>query len=245
MEQYHKIVLTGSNAETMLIKNIEPVAVKFINNYKGFFYVFKYSKDFPIIDVYINNKIVTENQLNKILQNSGAKYKIYKNSIFNETQGNFGMLGDKYLAEFFKKTNEISLNILNQNFESYNKKIEFALEIMLISAHYNYDSIKKGYLSYASHVNGFFTRWKDPNKIRDIFHKNYLNNKEYLESKVSEIIDNNNRSSLSELSDIITEMKKEMTTDIEKGNLHVFNIELLQKPGERDFLEKVSFIRRY
>ncbi|MEK4553464.1 hypothetical protein [Bacillus sp. FSL M8-0473] len=46
---------------------------------------------------------------------------------------------------------------------------------------------------------------------------------------------------MSELSDIITEMKKEMTTDIEKGNLHVFNIELLQKPGERDFLEKSQF----
>ena len=87
---------------------------------------------------------------------------------------------------------------------------------MLISAHYNYDSIKRLLILCIS-CKWIFTRWKDPNKIRDIFHKNYLNNKEYLESKVSEIIDNNNRSSLSELSDIITEMKKEMTTDIEKG----------------------------
>lgn len=61
MEQYYKIVLIGSNVEIMLIKNIEFVVVKFINNYKGFFYVFKYSKDFLIIDVYINNKIVIEN----------------------------------------------------------------------------------------------------------------------------------------------------------------------------------------
>lgn len=98
---------------------------------------------------------------------------------------------------------------------------------MLILVYYNYDLIKKGYLFYVFYVNGFFIRWKDLNKIRDIFYKNYLNNKEYLELKVLEIIDNNNRSSLSELLDIIIEMKKEMIIDIEKGNLYVFNIELL------------------
>ncbi|MGV7002172.1 lantibiotic dehydratase C-terminal domain-containing protein [Priestia megaterium] len=208
----------------------------------NFFFVRGHEGARPEIKLYINDTNIDLNKLGSKLREQNIDTSIKENTYFLETEGKFGEKGDEILQKFFKFTNEMSLNILKDTLNNYNKKLELALELMIISAHFNYGSITNGYLSYASHVNGFFTRWKDISKIKKIFQNNFSENEYLIKEKLNEIIlEKKIPVEFLAFPEILKKIKRKASKEMLKGNLKIFNIEPKKTNSGGDFLDKSEF----
>lgn len=90
---------------------------------------------------------------------------------FNEAEENFGCAGNDFLMRYYLIMNELAFQVITK---PYQDKLRHALEILVKSAGWNYGNLSRGYLSFASHVNGFFTRWADMEAIKSVFEKKYI-----------------------------------------------------------------------
>lgn len=243
MSGYYKIIINSDKADSIFINCIVPLLDKYFKAKSDYFYIWKQKDNMPLIDVYLDNSI--DNNIEIEIENllkKGDIQSIEKNVSFIETEGNFGIKGDKLLSNFLKDLNEVSINILTQTLPEYNKRLDLILDLMIISAHSNYGSIKNGYISYASHVNGFFTRWKDPIEIEKKFYKSYLENKELIQEKVNKLTVREIFGVNKEFEEFILKTKDFLLYEIKKGNIRVFNInEQKANVGDRDFLGKSKF----
>lgn len=154
-----------------------------------------------------------------------SKVTIYTDEKFVEAEDEYGEYGNYFLSEFYKISNKISINFLMENFSFYNKKLTACIDLLIISAHINYKSIKKGYLSYASHSNAFFTNWRNIEYIRDLFEKKYLKNKDFVIKRVKKLtIENELESDILEFINKFHELKNRVKDKIESGELELFEV---------------------
>lgn len=244
MQQLTLLKIQNNVDENLFINSIIPEIDSNLEVYSDYyFFTRKEENQNTRINLYFNSKINKSNIFN--IENSIKQIidiKTEFNYKFNDTEGKFGLMGDELLADFYKWTNKIVLTSIGSTVNNYNERLSIILDFLLVSAHYNYDSITRGYFSFASHVNGFFTRWKNPNVLEDKFHNIYLKNKEYIFSKIENSIEKQNLNENSELlKRVVIKMKKLMRTEIEKGNLNSFDLNEQKGEGNRDFLEKSPF----
>lgn len=167
-------------------------------------------------------------------------------SQFKETEHFFGRVGDLYLARYYCQTNDLAFRVLEKANGEYPKKLDAALDMMIISADCAYDTIQRGYLSYCSHVNGFFTRWKDPQKIEKTFFEKYKKLSPYLHAKVTRLLENGGGDeAYIQYRHVLLPFKETLTEAFSQGQLTVTNIENGDETsqGYRDFLERSPFHR--
>ncbi|MEK5295758.1 hypothetical protein [Bacillus sp. FSL R5-0659] len=243
MQRFTQLKIQSNIDENLFINSIIPKINSNVEIYTDYFFTRKEENQNNRIDLYFNSNIAKPkivNIENSIKQIIDVKTKF--NHKFNDTQGKFGPMGDELLADFYKCTNEVVLKSIGSTVNDYNDRLDIILDLFLVSAHYNYESITSGYFSFASHVNGFFTRWKNPNVLKEKFNKIYLVNKEYIFGKIENLIEKQNLNENSELfKKVIRRMKSLMRSEIEKGNMKPFDLNEQKDAGHRDFLEKSPF----
>ncbi|MCY7454005.1 hypothetical protein [Bacillus altitudinis] len=243
MQRFTQLKIQNSIDENLFINSIIPKINSNVEMYTDYFFTRKEENQNNRIDLYFNSNITKpkivniENSIKQIID-----VKTEFNYKFNDTQGKFGPMGDELLTDFYKCTNEVVLKSIGSTVNDYNGRLDIILELFLVSAHYNYESITSGYFSFASHVNGFFTRWKNPNVLKEKFNNIYLENKEYVFGKIENLIEKQNLNENSELfKKVIRRMKSLMRSEIEKGNMKSFDLNEQKDEGHRDFLEKSPF----
>lgn len=144
--------------------------------------------------------------------NLEGNIKLEKMQTFNEAEENFGQSGNIFLMRYYLITNRMAYENITK---TYAQKLEHALQILIESAEWNYGSIERGYLSFASHINGFFTRWKDMNQIRGIFEEKYSLYKPI----VNRMLDVRSGGNYKNLFLTLNSLKEEAENEFRKGTL--------------------------
>lgn len=243
MQNYTEVELKCPNkgVEQKLITLLKGVLKPFTDDYSKFFFTRGETADEEIITLYFEQKAgIIKESINN-LNRDEIELKVRENVEFNETEGRFGNLGDNCLATFYKLSNKISIDSIENSIENYSDKLEKALDLLIIFGHFNYGSIKKGYFSYASHSNGFFTRWEDSVAIEKVFYEKYNTLKDVILEKIDTLAFKGNlNKEMKSLVNALEELKREVKENLESGELKFFKQE---DKGNPDLLYKSEFHR--
>lgn len=171
-----------------------------------------------------------------------SKVEVIDSVEFYDLEEKFGKLGNEILADFYKQTNNFAIQLIEQTKDSYEDKLMLAIDTLLVSANWNYDTIKRGYISFASHSNGFFTRWKDMDNVRGVFEIKYTKVKDYIQSRIKELIVGGNvNESMKAFIDIMISLKKVAKEEINNGNLKFAEMEKDGPVVNSDILYRSEF----
>lgn len=223
-------------AEKVLI-GIKDIVLEKGYNYEDYFFTRSENKSVTHFDVYLNTDCY-HNIIDK-LKSKNINFEVFENIVFDEVKDNFGQLGNYFLELFYKLSNKITLKYIENTFGDYSKKLQYILDLFIVSADFNYDSIKRGYFSYASHSKGFFTRWKDSSQIENIFYDKYIKAKDMIKERIITLTEARNIDK--DLLNFVNSMKN-LKVDVRKefvnGNLKFLKQEDKNNP---DLLYKSEF----
>lgn len=168
--------------------------------------------EFFFSNTYVNNNI---NEISiYFAENVYLRNMISTTNIpdFNEAEQNFGSAGNDFLMRYYYIMNKLAFHIITN---SYQDKLSHALEILVKGAEWNYGNLSRGYLSFASHINGFFTRWADMEAIKSVFEKKYTLYRE----QVVKVIMEEGDGILNGLSENLNKLKTDAELAFKRGEL--------------------------
>lgn len=177
---------------------------------------------------FFTNRVISENENEAVIyfEKNFNLHNLGRTIIeceFNEAENNFGVLGNKFLMNFYLIMNGIALqNVLIP----YAEKLVHALHILIEAAVWNYGCIERGYLSFASHVNGFFTRWVDMKSVKEVFEERYSIYKPI----VKKILEGNEKPILQNIEKELTLLKMQAIRSFEVRKLEFPNKSNLGNP---------------
>lgn len=187
--------------------------------YEELYQIGKVAIDFGIKfeEFFFTNTYISENKNRAVVffndnANLKGNLELEKIETFDEAEENFGQNGNIFLMRYYLITNEMAYENITK---TYNQKLEHALQILIESAEWNYGGIERGYLSFASHINGFFTRWKDMDQIREIFEEKYS----WYKPIVNRMLDARSGENYKKLFLALNPLKEEAENEFRKGTL--------------------------
>lgn len=173
MVEFNSIVsFTGLEAvnKKVILQLSEYLNEKENMEFENFFYSDTVIKGNHQVAIYSEKEIVLPE---KIISNFHA-IQILPGERFQESKQEFGPEGDFYLGKFYSCCNRLSLEIL-VNSDSYPQLLGNAVDFLIACSIIAYGSVERGSISFMSHANGFFTRFKDIEQIREKFENRYQN----------------------------------------------------------------------
>jgi len=136
--------------------------------YESFFFTDTVEKSIHSIGMYSEKKIILhEDFITK-------KYDVYRlpDEKFHEAEMQFGSHGNSCLGRFYCYCNELTLEMLADS-KQYPELLVNALDFLIGCSIVAYGNIERGSISFMSHSNGFFTRFRNIEEIREKFEDRY------------------------------------------------------------------------
>jgi hypothetical protein len=104
-----------------------------------------------------------------------------------KTQVFLGARGVEFIEDYYEATNEVVLTILEQTENDRAKRLEQAFDLMVITAA-TLAEIKRSFLAYRSHAEGFIGDSRDPRQLRKQFDSKYESQRNALHSRIQGIV---------------------------------------------------------
>lgn len=221
---------------------IEEKFIKFIDEnleilggYERFFFIRNQVEDNQYIKIYLDKVII-----NQLKLKSDDCITVEEDESFSITNDMFGKFGDEFLLKFYKISNFSTINIIRDSLNNYNMKINIGLDLLILNSMKNIKSIKEGYFVYVAFVEGFFTRWKDINKIRGIFEEQYLKNKDFIHKKIEILTSECNYNDSTVVIKKMKNLREKMISKFASGELKFFKQEDKKNP---DIVSRSEFYK--
>ena len=219
----NKVLLQINNKEDKIEKILIDIIdenVSLLSKYNNFYFFREQIKEEQSLKIYFDKD---DFEVEKIKIRKNKDSVSVKNDVeFTGAEDLFGKLGDEFLAEFLKAANYSAINIIRNSLDNYSKKVDIGIDILILNAAKNFKTIKEGYIVYAAFVEGFFTRWKDMDKIRAVFENNYLKNREIIYKKIKYLTSNEYYDENTMFIKCINKLRSKCIEEFKSGNLKIF-----------------------